>query len=99
LKLTAKEADRLKGKIKDVQSLADSVGVGWCIQRITETDMKLVEAVATKNKKAIQAASEAVAEEIGIPASQKPEETLKRATIALTEKASPRLKALMEEML
>jgi len=37
--------------------------------------------------------------EVGIPAHEKPEETLKHATIALTEKASPRLKALMEEML
>jgi len=99
LKLTGKEAERLKGKIKDVQSLAESVGVGWCIQRITETNLKLVEAVTKKNKKAIQEASDAVAKEIGIPPSRKPEETLKRATIALTEKASPRLKALMEEML
>jgi len=99
LKLTAKEAERLKGKIKNVQSLAESVGVGWCIQRITETDMKLVEAVAKRNKKAIQEASEAVAKEIGLKPSEKPEDTLKRATIALTEKASPRLKALMEEML
>lgn len=99
MKLTGKEAERLKGKIKDVQSLAESVGVGWCIARITETNLKLVEAVTKKNKAAIQEASEAVAKEIGIPASEKPEETLKRATIALTEKASPRLKALMEEML
>jgi len=99
LRLSVKEAAKLKGRIQDVQGLAESVGVGWCIQRITETNLKLVEAVTKKNKKAIQEASDAVAKEIGIPASEKPEETLKRATIALTEKASPRLKALMEEML
>jgi len=99
MKLTAKQAKSLKQKLQNVQELAESVGVGWCIQRITETNLKLVEAVTKKNKKAIAEASDAVAKEIGLAPSEKAEETLKRATIALTEKASPRLKALMEEML
>jgi len=99
LKVSEKEAKKLKKNIEDVKTLADSAGVGWCIERVTETSLKLLDAMTTQKKGDIKEAAEALAKEAGVEATADAAETLKKSALALTTEASPRLKALLEELM
>lgn len=99
LKVSEKEAKKLRKNIEDVKTLADSAGVGWCIERVTETSLKLVDAMTTQKKGDIKEAAEALAKEAGVEATADAAETLKKSALALTTETSPRLKALLAEML
>jgi len=99
LKVSEKEAKRLKKNIEDVKTLADSAGIGWCIERVTETSLKLLDAMTTQKKGAIKEAAEALAKEAGVEATADASETLKKSALALTTETSPRLKALLEELM
>jgi len=99
LKVSEKEAKKLKKNIEDVKALADSAGVGWCIERVTETSLKLLDAMTTQKKGAIKEAAEALAKEAGVEATTDATETLKKSALALTTETSPRLKALLEELM
>jgi hypothetical protein len=99
LKVSEKEAKKLRKNIEDVKTLADSAGVGWCIERVTETSLKLLDAMTTQKKGDIKEAAEALAKEAGVEATSDPSETLKKSALALTTQTSPRLKALLEELM
>jgi len=99
LKVSEKKAKQLKKNIEDVKALADSAGVGWCIERVTETSLKLLDAMTTQKKGAIKEAAEALAKEAGVEATADAAETLKKSALALTTETSPRLKALLEELM
>jgi len=99
LKVSEKEAKRLKKNIEDVKALADGAGVGWCIERVTETSLKLLDAMTTQKKSDIKEAAEALAKEAGVEATADAAETLKKSALALTTETSPRLKALLEELM
>jgi len=98
VKVSDKEARKLRKNIEDVKTLAEGAGVGWCIERVTETSLKLIDAMTTQKKGAIKDAAEALAKEAGVEPTADASETLKKSALALTE-TSPRLKALLAELM
>jgi hypothetical protein len=55
--------------------------------------------MTTQKKGDIKEAAEALAKEAGVEATADATETLKKSALALTTETSPRLKALLEEMM
>lgn len=98
-KLTARRALTLKKRVGELQNLADSAGVGYFVAEATKNTLTLIDAFEAKDQEKIREAAEIVAKEAGISASKDPLETLKRATIQMTKGVSPRIKAVLDEIL
>jgi len=97
--ISVRRAKGLRSTIEGVHSLAKSVGVEHFIEQVTATSLKLIDAMETKKKSAIRDAADAIAVEAGIDPLKDPAETLKESAIALTKGLSPRVKALLTELM
>jgi len=97
-KFTMNRAKSLTKHLETIRTLAESVGLKRFVEGYTDSSLKLIEALTTKNRDAIKEATEIVAKEIGVEVKKNVSETLKECSLKLSTEISPRVKALLRAM-
>ena len=97
-KFSKQTAKSVSNSLETIKSLSESVGLKRFVEGYTDSSLKLIEALTTRNKKAIKEATQVVAKEIGIDAKEDYAETLKECALKLSTGVSPRVKALIKAM-
>lgn len=98
--LKPEDVKALRATLKDINETAKDVGATVFLERLTKSALSLVDGVTKKDKEAVNAAAAELASELGISETKSDlKDNLEEIGTKLQGGLSPRVKALMEEML